>query len=176
MYISHLPAGYILTKIVSKKFAKVKYTVSAGLLGSIAPDFDMIYKILFDINGVNHRYYFSHFPLFWLFIYFLGIIVTLLLYSLNKINKQYKTNFIYLFSIFIANALLHLLLDLPTGVLLLEPFSNTVFKFVTIPNQYNNYLLNIILHPLFLVEILIVVFAVYLFIKEKKTSASKALQ
>jgi hypothetical protein len=43
MYIAHLPAGYILTKIVSKKFAKVKYTVSAGLLGSIAPDFVMIY-------------------------------------------------------------------------------------------------------------------------------------
>lgn len=176
MYIAHIPAGYILTKFLSKKFTQVKYTVSAGLIGSVAPDFDMIYKILFDINGVNHRYYFSHFPLFWFLVYILGIIAILLFYSLKIIDKSKKTNFVYLLSIFIANVFLHLLLDLPTGVLLLGPFSNTVFKFVTMPNQYNNYLLNIALHPLFLVEILIIVLAIYLFIKEKKMLAAKVSQ
>jgi hypothetical protein len=168
MYIAHLPAGYILTKLVSKRFAKVKYTISAGLFGSFAPDFDMIYKILFDIDGVNHRYYISHFPLFWFLVYILGIITILLLYSLKIIDKSKKTNFIYSLSIFVANAFLHLLLDLPTGILLLGPFSNAVFKFVTISDQYNNDLLNIVLHPLFLVEILIIILAIYLFKKEKK--------
>jgi len=143
MYLAHLPAGYLLTSFIQTKSKNNQY-LKLGLVASVAPDFDMIYKILFDSNGYNHRYYITHLPLFWVGLTIISYLTILALFKVKKINLSQKNNYLYMLLIFMSNVFLHLALDLPTGLLLLRPFSDHIFRFVIIANNYNNYLLNII--------------------------------
>lgn len=63
MLIAHAPAGYILSKLVSRKFFKdSKLYILAGVFGSIACDLDIIYWEVFDNRSVNHHEYWTHIP------------------------------------------------------------------------------------------------------------------
>lgn len=116
MLIGHLPAGYFLTRFLIKK-AKLplnKLWLGLGLLGSVLPDFDIIYPILFKNSIGSHRLFFTYIPLFWVVL----IIICLSLYFLYK-----KPWIKYSVLIIFANVFLHLLLDTAfVGVRWLWPF------------------------------------------------------
>lgn len=86
MIIAHLPAGYLLTKIMSSKFDPALRTSLwiCGLVASVLPDLDILWFYL--EGGVrNHRYYPTHWPLFWLALF--AVTVTTL-FSLDKYLRK----------------------------------------------------------------------------------------
>ncbi len=64
MLIAHLPAGYLLGSAARQRSAAPGIMIVA-LIGSVLPDFDMVYFFLTG-GKVHHHDYVSHWPLFWL--------------------------------------------------------------------------------------------------------------
>lgn len=69
MIIGHLASGYVYSKLLSSRLAShgfaTKSVMIAGIVGAIAPDFDMLYFYLVDNRQHHHHSYWSHFPIVW---------------------------------------------------------------------------------------------------------------
>jgi hypothetical protein len=119
MYYAHLPAGYVSSKILFKKFEKSRVACNAfiswGMIGAIAPDFDLIYCFFIDQAHRHHHQYFTHFPLFWL---------TLVLISFLWLRFDHKHGrSSALAFIFTLNGFIHTILDTAVGYMyVLKPF------------------------------------------------------
>ena len=66
----HLMVGFILADCLKLK----DLPLILFILGSVIPDFDIIFGIL---RKKNHRTFFSHFPLIWLFLTLISVILQL---------------------------------------------------------------------------------------------------
>lgn len=70
MIIGHLPAGYVSSKLILPRFAGIvgssRSFVTAGILGAVTPDMDMIYFYLVDQRQHHHHTYWPHYPIIWL--------------------------------------------------------------------------------------------------------------
>lgn len=159
MFIAHIPAGYLCTKLIQKKYSQVK-GLYIGILGSIFPDLDMFVFYFIDKKQFNHHLYATHIPFFYILIWMI----------LNLIVKLKKWNqYSFLLHLFFINSLFHLLLDsFVGGILWLYPWSHNFFYLFTVKNMYSLWQLNFILHPTFLFEIIILCFAINLYIKKPK--------
>ncbi|CAD6879376.1 membrane protein [Methylomonas albis] len=162
MIVAHLPAGYIVSTLLFHRFKKYGVPRSvflrAGLLGSIAPDLDMIYFYGFDHRAHPHHSYFSHFPSVWLLLLTLAILCF-------QHCRQKKLPLLAL--IFTCNGMLHMLLDyIASNIYWLAPFVNRPFALITVPSVYQDWWLNFLLHRSFALEILIVLWAAYLWRKQ----------
>lgn len=158
MLFAHIPAGYILTKTLQKKLNVSKY-LWIGLLGSMLPDFDMLYFYFVDNKQTLHHAYWFHVPFFWLCL--LGIVIIF-----NTFLKKTSTK---LFSIFLfSGVFLHLILDsiIEHGIKWFYPFFDKSVYFVTIPAVYDWWAWSFIFHPSFITEISIITAAGYVFYKE----------
>ena len=119
MHYAHLPAGYITSKLLFKEFDKspVKFNRFAfwGMVGAVAPDFDLIYYYLVDHKDHHHHGYFTHFPFFWLCFFCISLI------WMRIDNSQHQSP--SLAFIFSFNGFIHMILDTIVGCLWwLEPF------------------------------------------------------
>ena len=137
MIFAHLPAGYIASKLLYDKFEKHKVSYQSfsywGMIGSIAPDFDLFYYYTIDQSRHYHHEYVTHLPVFWLSL--LVISITWLILESNQ--KQNPT----LAVIFTLNGFIHLILDTITGkIFWLTPFISPDKSFTLKPylllNQY----------------------------------------
>ncbi len=113
MQYAHMPAGYIISTLLFKKFGKcnVSYRkfISYGMIGAVAPDFDMIYFFFQDhILHHTHRFY-SHYPIIWLSL--------LLLSALWMLFDNYHSQYPALAVIFTLNGFFHLILDTIGGAI-----------------------------------------------------------
>jgi len=71
--------------------------------------------------------------------------------------------------LFFANWLVHLLLDTFTErIFWLYPFINRGFRLIEIPAIFNHWIISMVLHWSFVVELAIVAFALTLFIRTRK--------
>ncbi|WP_445369333.1 metal-dependent hydrolase [Methylomonas sp. BW4-1] len=163
MIVAHLPAGYIVSTLLFRRFAK--YGVSginflrAGLLGSIAPDLDMIYFYGFDHRAHPHHSYFSHFPSVWL------LLLTLAILCFQHCRHK-KLPVLAL--IFTGNGMLHMVLDyISTNIYWLAPFVNKPFALIKVPSVYQDWWLNFLLHRSFVLEILLVIWATGLWFRRR---------
>lgn len=148
MIISHLPAGYILTKVLQQRI-NTTALIWGGLLGSIFPDFDILYFYLIDGQQVFHHHYWTHLPLFWLSIACVAFPITRILGLQNLTQGS-------LF--FFANIALHLCLDtLASPMYWLRPFANEGFQIFAhnIEVKFDFWVWNYMLHPVFAPEVLI---------------------
>ena len=139
MLIGHLPAGYLLTRALMKKY-KIPlnhWWLGLGLLFSIAPDFDHIFNLLFQNNIYNHRLLPTHVPLTYLIILLIG----LLIYRI-KPWLWLKWGMI----IALPNLILHLILDTPfVGIKWIWPFypklvgiyNVNITAGIIVPNYYH---------------------------------------
>ncbi|WP_305890928.1 metal-dependent hydrolase [Methylomonas rosea] len=162
MIVAHLPAGYIVSTLMFHRFEKYGVPrlifLRAGLLGRIAPDLDMIYFYGFDHRAHPHHSYFSHFPSVWL------LLLTLAILGFQHCRHK-KLPLLAL--IFTCNGMLHMLLDyISTNIYWLAPFVNRPFALITVPSVYQDWWLNFLLHRSFALEILIVLWAAYLWRKQ----------
>lgn len=154
MFIAHLPAGYILTKTIQKKASKPSLNVfRAGLLGSVLPDLDLIYFYLIDNQQTPHHEYWMHWPLFWV-----AVGGTTLFFL-----KLWRPKYLMIALVFFINIMLHMSLDsIAADMYWLAPFSNTAINMVVVPNKYDFWIWNFILHWTFFLEALICLLAVRL--------------
>lgn len=170
MFIAHLPAGYIVSRLLLPRFASrgaaLKPFLSAAALGAVAPDLDMIYFYLIDDRQHNHHTYLTHFPIAW---------IGLLLMSAAWLHTGRAGNRAPLAIIFALNGFLHMLLDSIVGrIWWLAPFSDKSFTLFTVPALYDPWWLSFLLHWSLALELAIVMWAVYLWRRRRLHPCSLA--
>ncbi|MGZ5077760.1 MAG: metal-dependent hydrolase [Methylobacter sp.] len=158
MIIGHLPAGYVVSKLLFPFFesrgALLGPFLWSGVLGAIAPDLDMVYFHLIDHRQHHHHTYFTHFPIVW---------ATLLVISIICFYTPRLKSCAILTMIFSLNGFIHMILDSIVGdIWWFAPFIDKPYAFFTVPALYNPWWLNFILHWSFAVELVIVLWAFYL--------------
>lgn len=156
MIFAHLPAGYILSRAVKARSGPVFW---AALLGSVFPDFDMLWFHLVDHASVHHHRYWVHIPGFW------AVIAAICLPAL----AQFRPRAFLPAAVFFASIMLHLVLDsFGGGILWLWPFSTQLYSLITVPPTHTNWVLSFLLHWSFLAEIAIIAAALWLFFTRKR--------
>ena len=158
MFIAHLPAGYIFTKILQKRW-KVKRYLGWGLLGSVFPDFDLLYFYLIDGRQTLHHEYWIHIPFYWLLV---ACVVYALIYASGRKKYLLPATF------FLLGILLHLILDTVVGhILWLYPFTDRAFYLFEVPAVHEFWVYNFIFHWTFLFEIIILLWALILLFRPR---------
>jgi hypothetical protein len=174
MLIAHAPAGYLLTRFLSRTLFKhrvhpkrtdrlYQLMMAGGIIGGIMPDFDFIYHIFIDSDRTPHHSYITHMPLFWL-----GVLGVLFLVGKRMRNR----NFIAVSTTLCCSALLHLVFDTLTGVVYwLYPFSKKGFNVFAVADVHVWWVHNYTNHWTFLIEIVIILTAMIMFLRVKETTA-----
>ncbi|MFT4182886.1 MAG: metal-dependent hydrolase [Rhizobium sp.] len=160
MFIAHLPAGYILSKLVVERDAFYKKSlVGVALACSVLPDVDLAYFYLIDQRRHPHHDYITHTPIFWLAI--AGIL------ALGLIACRRSTWLIFV-AIGLLSILLHLVLDtVAADIRWLYPFSDRVFNLVQVPALYQPWYLNFLFHWTSWVELAICLLGIFIFLKDR---------
>ena len=154
MFIAHLPAGYLTARGAERCGAKHPLLMAACLLGSIAPDFDLLYFYLVDSCRHHHHSYFIHWPVVWL-----GLLLLSLLWLL------WRRGGVAIPAVaFSASGLLHIALDGVVGdIQLFAPWSDEYYVLATVPALHKPWWLNFFLHWSMGIELLICSLAAGLF-------------
>lgn len=110
MFIAHAPSGYLLAQAIIKKCPNIGVSTKAilwvGIIGAVFPDIDMLYFYLIDHRQHHHHTYLTHWPISWLV-----LLVLALLLSRWAASK----NLAKLLGIFAVAGFLHLMLDTLVG-------------------------------------------------------------
>jgi inner membrane protein len=158
MIIGHLPAGYVISRLLFPRFESsgvaYKRMLWAGMLGAVAPDFDMLYFHLADHRQHHHHTYISHFPVMWA-----GLLLMSAIW-LYASRVKWPAALAVIFSL---NGFIHMVLDSIVGdIWWFAPWVDQRYSFFTVPALHKPAWLNFILHWSFALEIGIVVWAAYL--------------
>ena len=168
MLFAHAPAGYLLTRVLSRTVFKdvvkplrtdrlYQLIMFAGVLGSIFPDFDFIYHIFIDSDRTPHHAYFTHFPVFWLSLW-------VVLFAVGRWRMD--RHFVAVVTVFCAGAMLHLTLDTLTGVIYwFAPLSHVGINVFKVADVHVWWVINYTDHWTFLVEIVIAAIAMAVFLR-----------
>ncbi len=160
MFLGHLPAGYVLTKTLQKKFKTAKYLL-IGLIASILPDADLFYFYLVDEKQHLHHSYWIHTPFYW-------VVIATITFPLLWFFK--KKDLMVGVAIFFSNVFLHLFLDTIVGKIeWLFPLTEKAYYIFEVPDIYNFWVYNFIFHWTFLFEIAVMVWATYILCKQPKS-------
>lgn len=73
MLIGHLPAGYLVAK-GGKRFGACRALFLGILVGSVAPDIDMLWFHFVDGGSVHHHEYLTHRPIVWVVALMIGLL------------------------------------------------------------------------------------------------------
>jgi len=159
MMFAHLPAGYVVSKLLQKKLNTTNY-LGFGILGSIIPDIDMFYFYLIDDRQTNHHDFITHWPLFW------GASLVLFLVLIQFLRDKTYWGTAGLF--FYINVFTHMLLDSYAGYIKwLMPFSDLKFNLIDVPARFDFWVWNFVLHWSFLAEVGIILAAIWIFFMSK---------
>jgi hypothetical protein len=174
MLIAHAPAGYLLTRFLSRTLFKdtvepqrqnrgYQLLMFAGIIGGIFPDFDFIYHIFLDSDRTPHHHYITHLPVSWLALLALLIFV-------GKLIKN--RHFVAVSTVFCLSGLLHLVLDTLTGeVYWFAPFFHKGLNVFSVADVHVWWVRNYTDHWTFLFEIFISLAAMIVFLRVKETGA-----
>ncbi len=164
MLIAHLPSGYVLGSLVRGPGRQGQDAMVAAMVGSVVPDIDMLYFHFVDGGHMHHHDYITHWPLFWLATGLTSLVVGRLLGWPN----------LPAIGLFFAGAMLHMLLDtVASPIMWLVPFDRHAFELVTVPAAYGNWVVSLMLHWTFGLEILICAWALWLALRQlsRRTAA-----
>lgn len=167
MLIAHLPAGYIVSVLTYPMAGRLqvdcKTYLRCGMLGAVAPDFDMIYFYLVDGGMHPHHSYFSHFPLTWLL-----LVAAAAVYYRRSADRRLPM----LALVFAGNGFLHMLLDyVASNIYWLAPFVLQPFSLTIVERVYQPRWFNFLFHRAFALEIAIV--ATALLIRQRRRALLK---
>jgi membrane-bound metal-dependent hydrolase YbcI (DUF457 family) len=149
MFIAHMPAAYLLGAVVARRWphAITPAAWAALLLGSVAPDFDLLYFYAFSNHAINHHSYPPHLPIVWVASWAL---VSLILWRAPKAWRV-------VWAMFCIGGLLHLALDtIAGGIRWLWPWTDTPYVLMVLPRRFDNIWLNRLSHPSIALEAMIV--------------------
>ncbi len=159
MMFAHLPASYVTMNVtrplwdreLSDRERQVVYVT--GIAAGIFPDIDGLFMPIHQ-----HRASPLHTPVFWLA--FCGLILTAAL-----VVRQRRALLVSLAIVILMGAWLHLLLDaIFVGVRMFVPLSDDYFRFSgSISKRFDNWVVNYVLHPIFLTEVYVFAAAAFVF-------------
>lgn len=156
MFIAHLPAAYLAFKAAPRLPRSLWL---AGMLGSVAPDLDLLYFYFVDHRAHHHHDYITHRPFFWASLILLG-------FGVSRYGHAFTGRFIRWFS---AGAMIHMALDTIAGRIgWLWPFSDAAAPLVVIQATHSNWILSFLNHWTFKIEIAIVVVAFSVFLQARR--------
>ncbi len=154
MITAHLPAGYVLYRLLPRGYQNAPWILPAALLGAILPDLDLIWFYFIDERAVHHHRYWVHIPGFWLAIAAINL----------PLIKVVWPRFMPAALAFFAALLVHICLDSVVGdVLWLWPFSTEMFALFTVPASHDSWILSFLTHWSILFEVAIWIAAAALF-------------
>ena len=150
MLIAHMPAGYVLSvAALWVKKPRRKYTrlcIVAGLLGSVLPDFDILYFYFIDGRHTFHHAYWTHIPLYWT-----ALAAVLWLFR-GKLTEAGRTVVLFV----LLGVVTHLALDsVVRGIMWLYPYSREMYHMTNTPVRYGHWLIDLMTHWTFFIELAI---------------------
>jgi inner membrane protein len=174
MFIGHLPASYLWTRFLINHWKQVLNHMSAkkvivfGMIASLLPDLDIIYFYFVDHRKHLHHGYWTHIPFFWLAIFGIWLLIGL----------AFKRSKIFGLGIIMgSNILLHMVLDTIVGkVRWLYPLSRHDFFLTDVPAIHGWWVWNFVLHWTFVLELAIVISAIYVWGSNYKMRPNILLQ
>lgn len=166
MFIAHMPSGYIFTTLLVERIRHLPACSSAviagGIVGALAPDFDMAYFYLVDHRQTHHHKYVTHWPMLWL-----SLVLAAAVWL--RLSKSPKGTFIAL--VFSLAGTLHIVLDSLVGdIWWFLPFVDRPFSLFTVPAVFKPWWLNFILHWSFAVELAICIWALLVYRRRSRRS------
>lgn len=158
MFIAHLPAGYLATRLILQREPAPeplrRRLIALGMAASVLPDLDLLWFYFVDDRRQVHHAYLPHLPLAWTAVF---AVAALILWS----GRASRTAWLAML-VFAANIMLHQVLDtVAGGIRWLWPFSNAEFALSHVQARYEPWYLNFVLHWTFAVEIAIVAAALW---------------
>lgn len=136
--------------------------IAAGIIGALAPDFDMSYFYLIDHRQTHHHKYVTHWPMLWLSL----VSASAVWFRLSRAPKP-----AFLSLVFCLGGVLHVILDSFVGdVWWFAPFVDRPFALFTVPAVFKPGWLNFILHWSFAVELAICLWALLIYRRRSKPS------
>jgi len=149
MFVAHLPAGYIVSRLVSPLMAPSAVSRSAllvaALAGSVFPDLDLLYFHLIDGRRHHHHRYLTHLPWTW----GLALLVAWLGWRCWR-----RSRLAPLALMFCLNGFVHLLLDSVVGqIWWLAPFVDRPYSLFRVAARHEPWWLNFVLHGSFVFEL-----------------------
>lgn len=149
--IAHLPAGYLVTRLLPP----APWRMTAGLLGSVAPDLDMLWWLATG-GHTHHHAYVTHFPSVWL----LGLLGSALARSPMGLA-------------FTLNGLVHMALDTVVGdIAWLAPLDHRRMSLMVVTDRYDPWWLNFVLHGSFALELALVAAALWAWRRDRYAGGS----
>lgn len=137
--------------------------MTAALVGSVLPDFDMIYFLLTG-GKIHHHDYISHWPLFWL------ALAAVVLPSVGRLAPRWIPTAAILFSA----VMLHMVMDtIAAPMLWLAPFDWSRFELTTVPATYSNWVVSFMLHWTFGLELLICATALVVALRRRRVRSAQ---
>jgi hypothetical protein len=126
----------------------------------VLPDIDMLWFWFVD-HSTLHHYFFPHLPVFW-------AVVAVMWYSGLALFMSHKRWLWTASCLFFSGILLHLMLDtISGGVAWLYPWNDQLYVvFANIPAKFDWWVWSFVFHYSFVVELVIVVWAVILYRRE----------
>lgn len=174
MFVAHLAGGFLATrfylanKATSEADGKLQSFLLFGLVCSVLPDFDLFYFYLIDNRQHPHHSYWTHMPVFWL-------LVPGLLYSVA--NALLRKNIGLWCVLLFINTQLHMVLDsVAGGIYWLYPFGAEKYRIFEVTARFDWWVFNYIFHWTFLLELLIIVAAGYVYWSDRKLLPATAKQ
>lgn len=162
MLIAHLPSGYLVGAL-AERFAPpgAPVVMAAALVGSVAPDIDMIWFHLVD-SRTHHHALPTHWPLAWAAAGALALVVA----------RVAAPRWLPAVAAFFAAVMLHMVLDtVAAPTRWLAPFSAREFELFRVPETHGHWIASFVLHWTFLIELAIglAAFALWLGRRPRKT-------
>ena len=155
MILAHLLSGYLFGRASGSHDRAV---LIAALIGSVAPDFDMLWFYLVDQGQTHHHRFWPHIPLVWA-----GIAALVL--PLIAITAR---RWLAPAAAFLGAVMMHLVLDTVNGgIMWLWPFSDRLVTLVTVPATRSNWVLSFLTHWSVLAEIAIILAAAILLVRDR---------
>jgi inner membrane protein len=158
VFIAHLPAGYLATRLILHHHPAPeplrRRLLALGMIASVLPDLDLLWFYFVDHRRQVHHAYLPHLPLAWIALFAVAALVL-------RVRGAGRTAWLVMV-VFASNILLHVLLDTTAGgIRWLWPFSRAEFAMSHVEARHQPWVLNFILHWTFALELAILAAAVW---------------
>jgi len=156
MITAHLASGYLTGRAFGARGGLV---LAAALLGSVLPDFDLIWFYLIDNRAFHHHRYWVHAPGLWLALAAIAL----------PLLRWRAPGLLWPALAFLAAIFIHLVLDSLAGsIMWLWPFETTLYALVEVPARRSHWLLSFLTHWTMLAELAVWGAAIGLWLQDRR--------
>jgi inner membrane protein len=158
VFIAHLPAGYLATRLIIDRQRTPeplrRRLLALGMIASVLPDLDLLWFYLVSDRRQVHHAYLPHLPLAWIPVFAAAALVLWM-------RRGGRTAWLGMLVVAV-NILLHQVMDTTAGgIRWLWPFSDAELVMSHVEARYQPWYLNFVLHWTFALEVAILAAALW---------------